>query len=68
MTGAGATPVVVKLGGTTLADQEATLREVAERSRVDRLVLVHGGGKRLTAWLARMGVESRFGGWPPGDR
>lgn len=62
MIGAGATPVVVKLGGTTLADQEATLREVAERSRVDRLVLVHGGGKRLTAWLARMGVESRFEG------
>jgi acetylglutamate kinase len=57
-----ATPVVVKLGGTTLADQEATLREVAVRSRSDRLVLVHGGGKRLTAWLERMGVESRFEG------
>lgn len=58
----GAVPVVVKLGGTTLADQTATLREIAERSRVDRLVLVHGGGKRLTAWLERMGVESRFEG------
>ena len=56
----GAPAVVVKLGGTTLADQEATLREVADRSRAERLVLVHGGGKRLTAWLARMGVESRF--------
>src|SRR5690349_12878957 len=56
------TPVVVKLGGTTLADQETTLREVAARSHVDRLVLVHGGGKRLTAWLARMCVESRFEG------
>jgi acetylglutamate kinase len=53
---------VVKLGGTTLADQEATLGEVAERSQVDRLVLVHGGGKRLTAWLERMGVQSRFEG------
>lgn len=58
----GGAPVVVKLGGTTLADQEDTLREVADRSRVDRLVLVHGGGKRLTAWLGRMGVESRFEG------
>lgn len=56
------TPVVVKLGGTTLAEQEATLREVAERSRVDPMVLVHGGGKRLTAWLTRLGVESRFEG------
>jgi acetylglutamate kinase len=62
MSPVGATPVVVKLGGTTLAEQEATLREVAERSRSDRLVLVHGGGKRLTAWLERMGVESRFEG------
>lgn len=51
---------MVKLGGTTLADQTATLREVAQRSRADRLVLVHGGGKRLTAWLERMGVPSRF--------
>lgn len=58
--GATSAPVVVKLGGTTLADQAATLREVAERSRIDRVVLVHGGGKRLTAWLERMGVESRF--------
>jgi acetylglutamate kinase len=58
--GAARAPVVVKLGGTTLAEQEATLREVAARSRVDRLVLVHGGGKRLTAWLERMGVQSRF--------
>lgn len=59
---AGAVPVVVKLGGTTLAEQAATLAEVVERSRADRLVLVHGGGKRLTAWLTRMGVESRFEG------
>lgn len=60
--GAIGAPVVVKLGGTTLADQAATLREVADRSHIDRLVLVHGGGKRLTAWLERMGVESRFEG------
>jgi acetylglutamate kinase len=50
--------IVVKLGGTTLADQRAVLEEVAARSRRDRVVLVHGGGKRLTEWLARMGVRS----------
>jgi acetylglutamate kinase len=54
--------IVVKLGGTTLADQRAILDEVAARSRTDRIVLVHGGGKRLTEWLARMGVASRFEG------
>ncbi len=58
----GADTIVVKLGGTTLAEQAATLHEVAQRSLGQRLVLVHGGGKRLTEWLARMGVESRFEG------
>jgi acetylglutamate kinase len=53
---------VVKLGGTTLAEQRATLREVAEHSRQGPVVLVHGGGKRLTEWLGRLGVESRFEG------
>lgn len=52
--------IVVKLGGTTLADQGVILDEVAARSQTDRIVLVHGGGKRLTEWLSRMGVESRF--------
>ena len=52
----------MKLGGTTLTEQAATLHEVAQRSLGQRLVLVHGGGKRLTEWLARMGVESKFEG------
>jgi acetylglutamate kinase len=52
--------VVVKLGGETLADQHDTLRDVAAAARRHRLVVVHGGGKRLTAWLERLGIESRF--------
>ncbi len=55
-------PVVVKLGGTTLAEQRGVLDEVARHAERERIVLVHGGGKRLTEWLARMGVESRFEG------
>lgn len=62
MSGRSGELLVVKLGGTTLAEQRAILDEVAARSRRDRIVLVHGGGKRLTEWLARMGVESRFEG------
>jgi acetylglutamate kinase len=54
--------VVVKLGGTTLAEQSTTLRQVAQLSIARPVVLVHGGGKRLTEWLGRMGVESRFEG------
>jgi acetylglutamate kinase len=52
--------LVVKLGGTTIADQEQVLAEVATVARRRPVVLVHGGGKRITEWLERMGVPSRF--------
>jgi len=52
--------VVVKLGGTTLADQQQILTEVAKVARRRPIVLVHGGGKRISEWLERMGIETRF--------
>jgi acetylglutamate kinase len=52
--------VVVKLGGTTLADQQQVLGEVAAVARKRPVVLVHGGGKRMTEWLDRLGVPTRF--------
>jgi acetylglutamate kinase len=52
--------VVVKLGGTTLADNEPVLDEVVEASARRRLVIVHGGGQRMTDWLSRLGIPSRF--------
>ncbi len=54
--------VVVKLGGTTLAEQTQVLAEVAQVARRRPVVLVHGGGKRMTEWLERLGVETRFEG------
>ena len=53
-------PVVLKLGGETLAAQHATLAALPGIVAKCRLVLVHGGGNRLTEWLARLGLESRF--------
>ena len=53
---------MVKLGGTTLADQAQVLEDVATVARQRPVVLVHGGGKRITEWLERLGVESRFEG------
>ena len=53
-------PIVVKLGGETLAEQHATLEGVADAARTRPLVVVHGGGKRLSGWLDRLGVQSRF--------
>jgi acetylglutamate kinase len=54
--------VVIKLGGTTIADQEQVLVEVAALARRRPVILVHGGGKRLTEWLDRMGVVSQWQG------
>jgi acetylglutamate kinase len=52
--------VVVKLGGTTIAEEQDVLREIAAERRSRPIVVVHGGGKRLTDWLTRLGVPSRF--------
>lgn len=54
--------LVVKLGGTTIADQAQVLGEVAVVARRRPVVLVHGGGRRITEWLERLGVPSRFEG------
>lgn len=52
--------LVVKLGGTTLNDQKQVLEEVSQVARKRPVVLVHGGGKRITEWLERLGIETRF--------
>jgi acetylglutamate kinase len=54
--------LVVKLGGTTIEDQAHVLADVAAVARRRPVVLVHGGGKRITEWLDRLGVKSRFQG------
>jgi len=52
--------LVIKLGGTTIAEQSQVLAEVAAVARRRPVVLVHGGGKRITEWLERLGVPSKF--------
>ncbi len=52
--------IVVKLGGTTLAEQRPVLEEVAALARRAPLAVVHGGGNRLSEWLGRLGIPSRF--------
>jgi acetylglutamate kinase len=60
--------LVVKLGGTLLDEDSSRHRIVGElaalaRSRGDlSMVVVHGGGKQMTRFLAERGVESRFVG------
>lgn len=52
--------VVVKLGGTTVEQERKVLEDVADLSRSRPVALVHGGGRKLTEWLDRLGVETRF--------
>ncbi len=56
--------VLIKLGGALL-DAEASRRRLAKElteasEHGVRLVVVHGGGKQMTRFLAERGIESRF--------
>jgi acetylglutamate kinase len=56
--------LLVKLGGTLLdaPDSRARLAAQIAAARLDgaRIVVVHGGGKQMTRFLAERGVESQF--------
>jgi acetylglutamate kinase len=57
--------ILMKLGGTLLDDaatRESLARQLAEISRQNELVVVHGGGKQVTRYLEERGVSSRFVG------
>jgi acetylglutamate kinase len=56
-----ASPVVVKVGGSTLGSQDTAVRDlVTLQQRGVPTVVVHGGGNRVTEWLDRMGIATRF--------
>ena len=56
--------LLIKLGGTLLDAPESRLRLAREISAIAQppaqVVVVHGGGKQMTRFLAERGVESRF--------
>ncbi len=56
--------ILVKLGGTLLdaaESRDALARQLAAaRAQAIELVVVHGGGKQMTRYLAERGIESRF--------
>jgi len=58
--------VLVKLGGTLLDAAESrdslAVQLAAARVRGVELVVVHGGGKQMTRYMAERGIESRFVG------
>jgi acetylglutamate kinase len=55
--------LLIKLGGTLLDQDESRLalaREISTLATAHQVVVVHGGGKQMTRFLAERGVESRF--------
>ncbi|MEI9814168.1 MAG: acetylglutamate kinase [Acidobacteriota bacterium] len=56
--------ILIKLGGTLLDSEESRLRlarEITAIAAPDRaIVVVHGGGKQMTRFLAERGIESQF--------
>lgn len=57
--------ILIKVGGTLLDDaatRDSLAQQLAEVSRENELVVVHGGGKQVTRHLEERGVQSRFVG------
>lgn len=53
--------IVVKIGGSTLGNHDTTLEDLVElQKRGKSLVVVHGGAKVSTEWLARLGIPTSF--------
>ena len=53
--------IVVKIGGSTLGSHDTTLQDlVALQRRGVSAVVVHGGGKIISDWMAKQGVRPRF--------
>ncbi len=53
--------LVVKIGGSTLGQHDTTLYDLVEiQKRGMKVVVVHGGGKIITDWLAKQGASTQF--------
>ncbi|HXZ30584.1 MAG TPA: acetylglutamate kinase, partial [Dehalococcoidia bacterium] len=53
--------IVVKIGGSTLGNHDTTLEDLVELQKQGKsLVVIHGGAKVTTEWLARLGIPTSF--------
>jgi acetylglutamate kinase len=52
---------VIKIGGSTLDSRDTTIEDIVSLQKQGQLmVIVHGGGNTVTAWLKRQGIETKF--------
>ena len=53
--------IVVKVGGSTLGEGDSTVPDIIElQKRGARPVVVHGGGKVISSWVIKQGIEPEF--------
>jgi acetylglutamate kinase len=53
--------IVVKIGGSTLGNHDTTLEDLVDLQKQGKsLVVVHGGAKVTSEWLARLGIPTSF--------
>ena len=53
--------IVVKIGGSTLGNHDTTLEDLVDlQKQGEPLVVVHGGAKVTTEWLARLDIPTSF--------
>ena len=53
--------IVIKVGGSTLGEGDSTIPDIAALwKRGIKPVVVHGGGKVITDWVAKQGIQPEF--------
>ena len=53
--------IVIKIGGSTLGSHDTTIQDIMTlQKQKKRVVVVHGGGKVITDWLAKQNIASQF--------
>ena len=55
------TPIVVKIGGSTLGNADTSTQDIVSLQKQGRTpVVVHGGGQTVSEWMQRQGLMPRF--------
>ncbi|PKH45721.1 acetylglutamate kinase [Dehalococcoides mccartyi] len=53
--------VVIKLGGSVLDSKDTSLKDIATLKQLGlKPVLIHGGASTVSAWSAKLGLETRL--------
>ena len=52
---------VIKIGGSTLGETDSTFEDIITLYKKGwKIVLVHGGGKEISNWINKQGIEPLF--------